>query len=403
MTDFSVTDAVAPRRSREPLSIDALAGPQTRQRKESVIRSFFFAAALVSVLISVLIIFSLIREAWTFITEVDWSVTWGETGWFPRRGLYDMPTLLVSSIIVTVVAMLVAGPLGLGAAIYLSEYASRRTRGFLKPVLEVLAGVPSVVLGFFALFFISPQLIEKIGRNAWLWIGYSIAAMAALGVTVWAVRAWRDTTSSNTMIAKRVVTLAVLVGLVFVLFWWVNSIAQDCSPVAGDVAACPAESAFTVKRSGQLAAAAIGVGILTIPLVASVAEDALASVPRELREASAGLGARKATTTRQVVLPAAISGIVAAFIIGISRALGETMVVFMAGGAADAAEFTSSPFEGGLTMTAGMASLATGTDSVVGEGLTFQSLYFVGLVLFVLTLVLNVLAGRFVARVRERY
>ena len=403
MTDVSVKDALVPRHNQPTLSIDALAGPQARQRRESLIRGFFFAAALVSVLISVLIIFSLIREAWTFITEVDWSVTWGETGWFPRRGLYDMPTLLVSSIIVTVVAMLVAGPLGLGAAIYLSEYASRRTRGFLKPVLEVLAGVLSVVLGFFALFFISPQLIEKIGRNAWLWIGYSIAASAALGVAIWAVRAWRDTTSSNALIAKRVVTLAVLIALVFLLFWWVNSIAQDCSPVAGDAAACPAESAFTVKRSGQLAAAAIGVGILTIPLVASVAEDALASVPRELREASAGLGARKATTTRQVVLPAAISGIVAAFIIGISRALGETMVVFMAGGAADAAEFTSSPFEGGLTMTAGMASLATGTDSVVGEGLTFQSLYFVGLVLFVLTLVLNVLAGRFVARVRERY
>ena len=109
------------------------------------------------------------------------------------------------------------------------------------------------------------------------------------------------------------------------------------------------------------------------------------------------------TTTTQVVLPAAVSGIVAAFIIGISRALGETMVVFMAGGAADAAEFTSSPFDGGLTMTAGMASLATGTDNVVGEGLTFQSLYFVGLVLFLITLGLNVIAGRFVSRVRERY
>lgn len=403
MTDVSVTDMVTPTRIRKVVSVEALAGPVARQRKEKIIRGLFFAAALVSVLISVLIVFSLIREAWTFITQVDWSVTWGQTGWYPRRGLYDMPTLLVSSIIVTVVAMLVAGPLGLGAAIYLSEYASRRTRGILKPVLEVLAGVPSVVLGFFALFFISPQVIEKIGRNAWLWIGYGISAMAALGVAAWAVRAWRDSSADTAMIVKRVVTLAVLVGLVFLLFWWVNSIAQDCSPVAGDIAACPAENSFTVKRSGQLAAAAIGVGILTIPLVASVAEDALAAVPRELREASAGLGARKATTTRQIVLPAAVSGIVAAFIIGISRALGETMVVFMAGGAADAAEFTSSPFEGGLTMTAGMASLATGTDSVVGEGLTFQSLYFVGLVLFVLTLLLNILAGRFVARVRERY
>jgi len=399
MTDFSLSDVV----STPTLTTDALAGPRTRLRKEAVIRGVFFAAALVSVLISVLIIFSLIREAWTFVTQVDWSVVWGEVGWFPRRGLYDMPTLLVSSLIVTIVAMLVAGPLGLGAAIYLSEYASGRTRSILKPVLEVLAGVPSVVLGFFALFFISPNLVEKIGRSGWLVIGYFITATALAGVVMWAVKAWRDSSADRTQIIKRVIGLVIMLALVLTLFLWVNSVAQDCTPVAGDIAACPSENAFAVKRSGQLAAAAIGVGILTIPLVASVAEDALAAVPRHLREASAGLGARKATTTRQVVLPAAISGIVAAFIIGISRALGETMVVFMAGGAADAATFTSSPFDGGLTMTAGMASLATGTDSVVGEGLTFQSLYFVGLVLFILTLILNVVAGRFVARVRERY
>ncbi len=399
MTDFSLSDVVG----KSAITVDTLAGPRTRIRKESAIRAFFFSAALVSVLISVLIVFSLFREAWTFMVGVDWGVTWGEVGWFPRRGLYDMPTLLVASLIVTVVAMLVAGPLGLGAAIYLSEYASARTRSILKPVLEVLAGVPSVVLGFFALFFISPQVIEKIGRNAWQIIGYGLTLFALAGVIFWAVRAWRDSSATGMMIAKRVVGLVIMLAMVLVLFLWVNSIAQDCSPVPGDIAACPSEKAFTVKRSGQLAAAAIGVGILTIPLVASVAEDALAAVPRELREASAGLGARKSTTTRQVVLPAAISGIVAAFIIGISRALGETMVVFMAGGAADAAAFTASPFDGGLTMTAGMASLATGTDNVVGEGLTFQSLYFVGLVLFAFTLVLNILAGRFVARVRERY
>jgi len=400
MTDFSVSDLVG---SPPTLTTEALAGPRTRLRRESLIRGFFFSAALVSVLISVLIIFSLIREAWTFMSQVDWGITWGELGWFPRRGLYDMPTLLVASLIVTVVAMLVAGPLGLGAAVYLSEYASRRTRAILKPVLEVLAGVPSVVLGFFALFFISPQVIEKIGRNAWLIIGYGISTIALAGVVFWAVRAWRDSSADTATIVKRIIALVVMIGLVLVLFLWVNSIAGDCEPVPGDTAACSSDQAFTVKRSGQLAAAAIGVGILTIPLVASVAEDALASVPRHLREASAGLGAKKATTTRQVVLPAAISGIVAAFIIGISRALGETMVVFMAGGAADAAQYTSSPFDGGLTMTAGMASLATGTDNVVGEGLTFQSLYFVGLVLFVLTLLLNVLAGRFVARIREQY
>ena len=260
--------------------------------------------------------------------------------------------------------------------------------------------MPSVVLGFFALFFISPQVIETIGRNGWLVIGYFIFAVAVIA-TIAYVR--RQLASGDGINFGAIAVGVALVGSCLLLFWWVNSVAGDCSVIDGDRAACPSDVAFNVKRSGQLAAAALGVGILTIPLVASVAEDALASVPRALREASAGLGARKATTTRQVVLPAAISGIVAAFIIGISRALGETMVVFMAGGAADAASFTASPFDGSLTMTAAMASLATGTDNVVGEGLTFQSLFFVGLVLFVLTLILNVAAGRFVARVREAY
>jgi phosphate transport system permease protein len=385
-----MTDILLPA-ERTPLTVDVLAGPARRLRKERVIRSFFLLAALVSIGISVLIILSLVTEAWTFVTDVDWSVTWGEAGWFPRRGLYDMPTLLVASLIVTIVAMMVAGPLGLGSAIYLSEYASRRTRSILKPVLEVLAGVPSVVLGFFALFFISPQVIERIGRNGWLVIGAVIIISYVLLVAGWARNLMRREAGTPVGVqVRRILTLTLLVAGALLLVWWVNGVAETADT-------------FAVKRSGQLAAAAVGVGILTIPLVASIAEDALASVPRELREASAGLGARKVTTTTQVVLPAAVSGIVAAFIIGISRALGETMVVFMAGGAADASQFTDSPFEGGLTMTAGMASLATGTDNVVGEGLTFQSLYFVGLVLFLLTLLLNVVAGRFVNRVREKY
>jgi len=397
MADISISpqpiEAGSP---RQPLSIETLAGPRRRARKEAAIKEIFFFAAFVSIAISALIVFSLLREAWTFIVGVEWSKTWGQNGWFPRSGLYDMPTLLVSSLIVTVVAMLVAGPLGLGSAIYLSEYASRRTRSFLKPLLEVLAGVPSVVLGFFALFFISPQVIERIGRNGWLVIGAVITVAYLAFVVTWARKlVKREAGIEMATQVKRVLVLTTLVATALVLIWWVNDVAGSADPESLDF--------FSVKRTGQLAAAAVGVGILTIPLVASVSEDALAAVPKELRDASAGLGARKMTTTVQIVLPAAVSGIVAAFIIGISRALGETMVVFMAGGATDAAQFTSSPFEGGLTMTAGMASLATGTDNVVGEGLTFQSLYFVGLVLFLLTLTLNVLAGRFVNRVREKY
>lgn len=381
---------------RDVLTVESLAGPRNRAIKEQLIRGVFFLGAFVSIVISSLIVFSLVREAWTFMTQVDWNETWGQIGWFPRRGHYDMPTLLVSSLIVTVVAMLVAGPLGLGSAIYLSEYASRRTRSILKPILEVLAGVPSVVLGFFALVFISPQVIERIGRNGWLVIGAVILVAYLAFVVTWARKlVQREAGTDISTQVKRVLILTALVATALILIWWINDVAGSADPTSDEF--------FTVKRSGQLAAAAVGVGILTIPLVASVSEDALASVPKELRDASAGLGARKLATTVQVVLPAAVSGIVAAFIIGISRALGETMVVFMAGGAADAAPFTSSPFDGGLTMTAGMASLATGTDNVVGEGLTFQSLYFVGLVLFLLTLTLNVLAGRFVNRVREKY
>jgi phosphate transport system permease protein len=150
-------------------------------------------------------------------------------------------------------------------------------------------------------------------------------------------------------------------------------------------------------------AAGIGVGILTVPLVASVSEDAMKAVPLALREASAGLGARRMATTIRVVLPAAVSGIVAALILAVSRAIGETMVVFIAGGAAATAQFETSPTESGLTLTAAMASLATGTDQVRGAGLAYASLFFVGIVLFVFTFVLNLIGDRFVRRVRQIY
>jgi phosphate transport system permease protein len=126
-------------------------------------------------------------------------------------------------------------------------------------------------------------------------------------------------------------------------------------------------------------------------------------VPNSLREASYGMGARKVTTSVRVVIPAAVSGLVAAFIVAISRAIGETMVVFIAAGASGGALFTMDPFQEGLTMTAAMASMAAGTDNVVGEALTFQSLFFVGMLLFAITMSLNLFADRFVRRVRQKY
>jgi phosphate transport system permease protein len=278
-----------------------------------------------SILISALIIFSLVREAWTFVSglqEAGELSSLTEIGWFPRRGMYDIPTLLVGSIIVTGVGMLIAVPLGLGAAVYLAEYARPRTRRFLKPIVEVLAGIPSVVLGFFALTVISPDFVVRF---------------------------------------------------------------------------------FSSAAPFNLLAAGIGVGILTVPLIASISEDSLRSVPNALREASAGLGARKKATTLRVVVPAAVSGLVAAFIVGISRAMGETMVVAIAAGASGGSLFSWSPLDNGQTMTAAMASLATGTDRVKGADLAFQSLFFVGMLLFVITLVLNIVAERFVSRVRKSY
>jgi phosphate transport system permease protein len=303
------------------LTVDDLRGDPGRTRKESLARTLLSAAGGFSVLVSALIVYSLVRETWTFVTQVDWGLVWSD-GWFPRRALYDIKTLVAGSLIVTVVGMTVAGPIGLGTAVYLSEYASRRVRRLVKPTIEILAGVPSVVVGFFALTFIAPELIQR----------------------------FREGTPQQTMLA-----------------------------------------------------AGIGVGVLIIPLVASIAEDAMRSVPRSLREASYGMGANKATTVVKVVLPAAVSGLVAAFIVAVSRAIGETMVVFIAAGKSGGALFETNPFEPGLTMTAAMASIASGTDNVVGEALTFQSLFFVGMLLFVITLSLNLVADRFVRRVRQKY
>jgi phosphate transport system permease protein len=156
-------------------------------------------------------------------------------------------------------------------------------------------------------------------------------------------------------------------------------------------------------QASNLAAAGIGVGILIIPLVASVSEDAMRAVPTSIREAAYGLGAKKWHTSLRVVFPAALSGITAALILGISRAIGETMVVAIAAGATGGSLLTLNPLTGGQTMTGAMASLAIGSDQVAGAVAAFQSLYFVGLLLFVLTLALNVLSDRVVRRFRQRY
>ncbi len=302
-----------------------LSGDPRRRTKERTVRALFFAAGFISIIISIAIVFSLVGEAWTFIqgliNEGDLGSLWS-LGWFPRRGLYDLRTIIVGTFIIAVIGILVAAPLGLGAAVYLAEYASPRARRTLKPVIEMLAGIPSVVLGFWALSFIGPEVVQRI---------------------------------------------------------------------------FPSAGVFSMLSAG------LAVGVLITPLVASVSEDAMRAVPSSLREASFGLGANRVTTTVRVVLPAAISGIMASLILAFSRAIGETMVVFMAAGAVGGALFTVNPLDPGQTMTAAIASLAIGTDQVAGEGLAFQSLFFVGLLLFLMTLVLNSASNRLVRRFRERY
>ena len=236
--------------------------------------------------------------------------------------MFDIPTLLIGSFLVTVIAMLIAAPIGLLSAIYLAEYASPRVRRGVKPVLEILAGIPSVVLGFFALTFINPVVIQTLVPSA---------------------------------------------------------------------------------KGFNLAAAAVAVGILTIPLVASVAEDAMRAVPRF---AARGLlrPRRAAGHDRDAGRRAGGHlGIVAAMILGISRAIGETMVVAIAAGASGNSLRSWNPFDPGQTMTAAMAALATGSDQVAGNNAAFQSLFFVGLMLFLITLALNVVGDSFVRRIRQTY
>jgi phosphate transport system permease protein len=298
-----------------------LSGNPKRRRRETRVKVLFMLAGFTSIAISALIVVSLVGEAWTFISQVDVSELF-TLGWFPRRGLFDIPTLLIATFIIAGIGMLVAVPLGLGGAAYLSEYASSRARHWMKPTLEVLAGIPSVVLGFWALSFISPQIVQR---------------------------------------------------------------------------------AFSSAKPFTMLAAGLGVGVLITPLVATVSEDAMRAVPVDLREASYGLGANKSTTVRKVVFPASISGVVASMILALSRAIGETMIVFMAAGAVGGALRTWNPLDPGQTMTAAVASLATGSDQVAGEGLAFQSLFFVGLLLFLITLVLNWFSNRIVRKYREAY
>jgi phosphate transport system permease protein len=303
-----------------------LSGDPRRVRREGRVRRVFWVAGLSTLAISVAIVASLLANSIDFLTNIELGELFTFDKWAPRVGKFDIATLFVGSLVITGIAMAVATPLGLGAAIYLSEYARPRVRRLLKPILEVLAGIPSIVIGYFAITWIGPNIMENISDA----------------------------------------------------------------------------DAFS------LGAAGIGVGVLVTPLVASVSEDAMRAVPYALREASYGMGARRLHTVVRVVVPAAVSGIVAALMLATARAIGETMVVLLAAGASGESHLTINPADVGTAVPAAMASLAGGTDQVAGgggqgAGQAFNSLFFLGILLFVVTLLLNMAANFFVRRLRERY
>jgi phosphate transport system permease protein len=309
---------------KQQVRIEDLRVDPRRARTQAIMRRLFFASAALAILITLGIIWALFIDSLGFITQVDLGQLFNGV-WEPRSNRYDIPTLLIGTTIISLIGMLIAVPLGLGAAVFLAEYASPRMRGTLKPILEILAAIPSVVLGFFALTVLSPNLISPI-----------------------------------------------------------CDLAQGMRPPIFN-----------------MAAAGVAVGILITPLVASIAEDAIYAVPGALREASAGLGATKRTTVLRVVFPAAVSGIVAAMIIGLSRAIGETMIVSIAAGGVGGGARIIDACLPGQTMTAAMVALAIGSDQTT-TGPQYYSLFFVGLLLFVITFVLNLISESYVRRMRGK-
>jgi len=280
---------------------------------ESVIKAVLMASALISVAITVGIVIALVRPVIEFFGTVPFS------DFFATEGKFAVIPLVAATAMVTVIALLVAVPLGLGAAMYLSEYASRRARKYLKPTVELLAGVPSVVYGFFALTFVTPTLLQDILN---LDVGFTNALAA---------------------------------GLVL--------------------------------------------GVMIIPTIASLAEDAMSAVPQALRQGSLAMGANRMQTTLRVVFPAALSGIAAAVVLGLSRAVGETMIVALAAGAQK--NLSADPREGMQTMTGFIAQTAGG-ETPVGST-EYNTLFAVGLLLFIITLLINIVSISFVRRFRQVY
>jgi phosphate transport system permease protein len=311
---------------------------RARNRVEGVIRVALFASSALAVLTTIGIVLSLLFESLRFFSAVSPMEFLLGTHWSPQiairadqvgqSGAFGAIPLFAGTFLITLIAMVVAVPVGLFSAIYLAEYASPSARKWFKPVLEILAGVPTVVYGFFALLTVGP-----------------------------AIRAAAE---------------------------WLDGVL----PFA----------AFAVPTQSALAAGLV-MGVMIIPFVSSLSDDVINAVPQALRDGAYAMGATKSETVRQVVLPAALPGVVGAILLAVSRAIGETMIVVMAAG--QAANLTANPFESVTTITVQIVTLLTG-DQEFDSPKTLAA-FALGLVLFIITLILNVIALRVVQKYREKY
>ena len=296
--------------------------PAGREARERLYRYLLFACAATSIFVTVGIVFLLAKDAIDFFTLVSPVEFFTGTTWLLPRNEFGVLPLLTGTLLVTVIAAAIALPVGVAAAVYLSEYASERARSVLKPALEILAGIPTVVYGIFALVYVTPFL--------------------------------------------RVFGLPL--------------------------------NTFNVLS------ASVMVGIMIIPMISSLSEDAMSAVPDSLREAAYGVGATKYEVSTGVVIPAAVSGIFSSFILALSRAIGETMIVAVAMGSRsrlfDFANPLQNLWQGNQPMTAAMIQINS-ADNVSGPG--FKSMFAIGLTLFVITFLMNLVSNRIAARYREEY
>ena len=398
---------------------------RARNAVENTIRILLIVCSTIAILTTVGIVLSLLFESVRFFSQVPvWDFLFG-LDWSPQTairedqvgssGSFGAVPLFTGTLLISGIAMLVAVPIGLFSAIYLSEYAGRRVRGWVKPALEVLAGVPTVVYGFFAAITVAPFFRE---------IGISVEDLINGALSPILLDGWRADFVDEKLapILDMVNDAARREELRDQLIAYVLELARTTAPTQFDYTFSSAlldgdanlrdvlgntwRDAYLAPRFVEISiasesalAAGVVMGVMIIPFVSSLSDDVINAVPQSLRDGAYALGATRSETIKQVIIPAALPGIVAGILLAVSRAIGETMIVVMAAGLA--ANLTANPFEAVTTVTVQIVTLLTG-DQEFDSPKTLAA-FALGLVLFVVTLAMNIVALRVVRKYREKY